>query len=117
MSFLYDTVQLMGWVGVALVPVTWLGCSLSAAIGVACGMLWAVGNFGLTGVLVSATFGQRHPSHLVRAGLWFLKVPLWYGVGSLLLLSSWSSPVGFLVGFSLWFPLLVISALRRSRAS
>ena len=107
----------MGWAGLVVVPATGLAFGVRAAAGVACGMLWAVGNVWLLNAAVSSTFGHPRAHWLTRAGLWVLKVPIWYAVGGVFVVSPWSSPVGFLVGFSLWLGLITLNAVRQATLS
>ncbi|MBI2105075.1 MAG: hypothetical protein HYT90_05840 [Candidatus Omnitrophica bacterium] len=116
MEFLRRTVRLIAWSSLFLVPGTAAVWGPRAAVGVAGGMSWAVANAWALSGLVHASLGEARSPWWARAGLWILKVPLLYAVGAVLAVSPWSSPVGFLAGFSLWFVGLVASALREAAA-
>lgn len=116
MEFLRCAVRLASWSAIVVLPVVALAFGWRAAIGVGGGLVWASANAGALAWLVRVLFDAHHAPWWVRTGLWALKLPLLYAVGALLVLSSWSSPVGFLVGFSLWFVLLFVSALRGAAA-
>jgi len=117
MEFLHRTVRLIACSSLLLVPVTAAVWGPRAAVGLAGGMAWAVANtWALTG-LVHASVGDSRAPWWARAGLWVLKGPLLYAAGAALAVSPWSSPVGFLAGFSCWFVCLVLSALRAASPS
>ncbi|MBI3009873.1 MAG: hypothetical protein HYY57_02685 [Candidatus Omnitrophica bacterium] len=44
--------------------------------------------------------------------LWCIKLPILYGIAAVLVVSAKVSPIGFLLGFSLWFVLLMAVAFR-----
>ena len=104
--------RLMGYTGLVLVPLAaWVG-GWRAAIGLASGMGWALANVWVMAHLVTGSLGQPRTSRWRQAVWWVVKLPLLYVLGGWLLLAPWSSPVGFLVGFSVWFVMLVVGALR-----
>ena len=114
MEFLHRTTRLMGWLGLVLVPLTAASWGLRAATGLLSGMVWAWANaWALTWLVHASVHTQRRWKQIA---LWIVKLPLLYLIGALFLLSPWSSSVGFLVGFSLWFVMLVVSALQRTAA-
>ena len=114
MEVIRDAAYLMGWVGLFLIPVVAVLWGVHVAVGVASGMLWALANMLVLAKLIKGSLSAPGLSRWRRAVLWVVKVPLLYLVGAFLLLSPWSSPLGFLFGFSLWFLMLVIGALRKS---
>ncbi len=86
------------------------------AVGVASGVCWSLANLWATTGLVQTSLQQTQRARLwKRTTLWMLKLPLLYSLGAYCIISRWSSPVGFLVGFSLWPILLCMSALRTAR--
>ena len=106
----------MAWAGLCLVPAAaWVG-GWRAVVGLTGGMLWALTNAWTLRWLVSGSLGSQRVSRGRWTLLWAVKLPLLYGVGALLLVSPWSSPVGFLIGFSSWFVLLVVGALQEATA-
>ena len=114
MEFLHRTARLMGWTGALLIPLVASVWGWRATVGVVSGMGWAWANAWALTWLVNASFQpQRRWRHIA---LWVIKLPLLYLIGAWFLVSPWSSPLGFLVGFSLWFMLLVVSALQRTAA-
>lgn len=112
MEFLQRTTRLMGWLGLILVPLTAVSCGLHAAVGLASGMVWAWANAWALARLVRSSVHVQH--RWKQVALWIVKLPFLYVVGALCLLSPWSSSLGFLTGFSLWFVMLVVSALHRT---
>ena len=108
--------RLLVWVAVFLIPVVASVYGGRAAVGVAGGMLWALANIWVLGRLIKGSLDVPRLPRWRHAVLWVVKIPLLYLLGALLLLSPWSSPVGFLAGFSLWFVMLVIGALRGETA-
>ncbi|MBI4341616.1 MAG: hypothetical protein HY598_04980 [Candidatus Omnitrophica bacterium] len=116
MVFVTETVHAMTWASLIMVPVAWLLGGPKAAIGVAGGMLWSLANVGALALLARIMMGTPRLSWPAHLGLWIVKIPLLYILGGVLAVSPWSSPVGFLVGFSLWFVLLMIIAARRVAA-
>ena len=112
MPFLRNTVQLVAWSSIALVPFIFIVFGARATIGFASGTLWAMANMWAITKLTCATITSSRPSKWRLVFLWVLKMPLLYIVAALLIISPWSSPIGFLAGFSFWFLSLVISALR-----
>ena len=116
MEAIHRAARVMGWMGLLLVPaVAWL-CGSRAAVGMASGMFWMLANVWTLTRLVRGSMGPQGASRWTQAALWIVKLPLLYGGGAFLLLSPWSSPLGFLAGFSLWFAALVIGALREGTA-
>ena len=110
MDFLRRTTHLMGWFGLVFVPLTAAWFGLRAAVGLGSGMVWAWANaWALSWLVRSAMHTQRRWKQIA---LWIVKLPLLYLIGALFLLSPWSSSLGFLAGFSLWFVMLVVSALQ-----
>ena len=107
-------VRWMGWSAVALVPAAGALAGWRAAAGLAGGMLWALANVWTLRRTLGplATGARRH--WWQHAGWWCLKVPVLYALGGLLLLSPWGSPIGFLAGFSWWFVVLCVGALRQT---
>ncbi len=112
MVFLRLAYRLTWWFGLVLIPLTALAYGSRAALGLFSGLLWSVVNAWVIERLTQGLTGsQRQP--LVKAViLWTVKVPLLYGVCALLIVSPWSSPIAFLVGLSLWFVSLMMSAIR-----
>lgn len=110
MEFLRRATRLMGWLGLILVPLAASVCGLRAAAGLLGGMVWAWANaWALTWLVDASVHAQRRWK---RITLWIVKLPLLYLVGAACLLGPWSSPLGFLVGFSMWFVMLIVSALQ-----
>ena len=116
MPFVRDAIPIMIGAGVVIVPLAARILGAQTAVGLASGMGWALANVWALAALVTTSTGARHVRFLQYAGLWILKLPLLYTIGGFLALSPWSSPVGFLAGFSLWFVCLMISAFRRGHA-
>ena len=110
MEFLHRTTRLMGWAGAFLVPAVSSVWGWRVGLGVVSGMGWAWANAWALTRLVSASFQPQHRWR--QLALWVIKLPVLYLLGAWLLVSPWSSPLGFLVGFSLWFVMLVVSAAR-----
>lgn len=105
--------------GVIAAPITLCAlvwCGPRAAVGTAGGMAWALANVAVLGALVASVTSRPSAPWSTRVGLLVVKLPVLYAAGALLAVSPWSSPVGFLIGFSLWFVLLVVSACRRAAA-
>jgi len=91
-----------------LAAVVWGG---RAAVGLLAGLAWTLANMRLIAALSTFTLRRRLGRNRWKAAaLWIVKLPVLYGLGALCLLSPWSSPVGFLAGFSLWFVALVAGA-------
>lgn len=111
MEFLHRTTRLMRWLGLGLVPLVAALCGLRAAVGLLSGMVWAWANAWALSWLVQASVQTQR--RWKQIALWIVKLPLLYLLGALFLLSPWSSSLGFLAGFSLWFVMLVVSALQR----
>ena len=86
------------------------------AVGLAGGILWALANIWVIGMLVKPLGSPQPRPWWKTAGFIVLKVPVLYAVGAVLLISPWSSPLGVLAGFSLWFVTLCLSALRGAAA-
>ena len=104
----------MGGAGVLLIPSVALVWGWRATVGVVSGMVWAWANaWALTWLVHASVHTQRRWK---QVALWIVKLPLLYLVGAFFLLSPWSSSLGFLVGFSLWFVMLVVSALHGTAA-
>jgi len=112
MVFLRAAYRLTWWFGLVLIPLTALAYGSRAALGLFSGLLWSVVNAWVIEHLTHRlTSSERQP--LIRTViLWTVKVPLLYGVCALLIVSPWSSPTAFLVGFSLWFVALMLGAIR-----
>ena len=110
------TARLLSWTGLFVVPVVAGVWGLRAAAGVASGMLWGLANVWALSRLVAGALGPRRAPLGIQVALWVVKIPLLYAVGAFLLLSPWGSPIGFLVGFSCWFALLFVGALRGAPA-
>ena len=117
MAYLRETVRLASWLSVPLLSLIMGAFGARAAVGLAAGMLWAMANVWVIGRLIRVSMGTERPQWRSVIGWWALKVPVLYVLGGVLLLSPWSSPVGFLAGFSFWFVALVVSALRRLRTA
>lgn len=116
MEFLHDTMRLMGWTALIGLPAAaWLG-SLRLAMGLAAGMGWAMANAWVMGRLIGQLMSDTRPRRVTRVAWWMLKLPVLYGVAGVLIVSPWSSAIGFVMGFSLWPVLLVVSVLRRAGA-
>jgi len=116
MEFLRDAARLMGWSGAVLVPIVGLRVGWTHAVGLAGGIAWVLLNAWVMSRLIQEAFVSGRPRSRRALGFWLLKLPTLYAVAAVLLLSPWSSPVGFLAGFSWWFVTLLISALRRAVA-
>ena len=116
MEFLQRTTRLVGWSGVILVPLVGLVWGARDAVGLASGLLWALANVRVLTWLVEAALDAKPQSRWSRLGMWVVKIPVLYVVVALLLLNPLGSPLGFLVGFSLWFLMLCVSALRGAAA-
>ncbi|MBI2495586.1 MAG: hypothetical protein HYY90_04170 [Candidatus Omnitrophica bacterium] len=112
MPFLTRAFRLMGILSAALLPIVAWTWGWRAAIGLAGGMLWALANVWVNGMLVKPIGSPQRRRWWKTASLVALKVPVLYVIGAALLLGSWSSPIGFVVGFSLWFVALGLGALR-----
>lgn len=104
----------MTWCAAALVPAAWLLFGWRAAVGLGAGMAWSLANTWTLARLVYGSAGPQRLSRWRQVAWWIVKLPLLYGVLLVAVISPWSSAVGFLVGFSLWFFLLVADALRRA---
>ncbi len=117
MVFVRQALRLMRWIGPLLVvSLGWI-FGWRAAIGVASGMGWSLANLWVTTGLVQTSLQQTPRARWWgRATLWMFKLPILYSIGIYCIVSRWSSPVGFLVGFSLWPILLCMSAVRTARA-
>lgn len=116
MQLLAQALRLTGALSLVLLPMVAGLVGWRAAIGLASGMLWALANVWVIRLLV-APLGSSHGRRWWKtAGLFVLKVPVLYTLGAFLLLSPWSSPVGFLIGFTLWFAALGLSAVRSAAA-
>ena len=114
MEFVRHTVRLMGWAGLLLVPAALLVFGPHVAIGLAGGIVWALANVWVLASLMRGVVEAQQRLWWQQVGLWTLKLPVLYAVGACFLVSPWSSSLGFLVGFSLWFALLMVSAIREA---
>lgn len=112
MELLIRQSRRIGWVSLVVLPGMCLCFGVRSMIGVGSGILWALANAVVTARLIAAGFGGSHLPWWRNAVLWAVKVPALYGLVVLCVISPWSSPVGFLVGFSLWFVVLVASAIQ-----
>ena len=116
MQFLTRALRLLGILGVAMPPmVAWMW-GWRAGLGLAGGILWALANIWVIGMLVKPLGSSQRRRWWKTASLFALKVPVLYTIGAAFLLSPWSSPLGFVVGFSLWFVALGLGALRGAAA-
>ena len=86
------------------------------AMGMLGGVTIALANLWVLCRFVNTMVSARRVGFWRQLGWWMVKIPLIYGCIALLLISRWSSPVGFLVGFSLWFAVLCFSALKQTVA-
>lgn len=114
MDFLSQAVRLTLLIGVVAVPVSVSVVGTRFAIGFLAGALWSLANLWALKALITRSFGFSRKPRWQKIVFAIVKFPLLYAVGGWLLLSSWSSPVGFLVGFSLWQVCLVMSAATRA---
>ena len=112
MTFVANTVRLVAWSAAAGLPVAALLFGWRIAIGIAGGLGLAIANAWALNGLTQTMFSPDHSGWWNKAGWWVMKIPVMYGLVGLLLLSPWSSPIGFLIGFSLWFGFLFAAALR-----
>jgi len=110
MDFLYRAVRLTLLISLVVIPVSAPVVGVRFAIGFLAGALWSLANLWALKALITRSFGFSRKPRWQKITLAVVKFPLLYAVGCWLLLSSWSSPVGFLVGFSLWQICLVVSA-------
>lgn len=107
MEFLRRAARLTLLISLILIPLSAYVISVRFALGLLAGTVWSLANLWTVKALVARTVGSRRTPRWQRVGLFAVKFPLLYGLGGWLVLSSWSSPVGFLVGFSLWQVCLV----------
>ena len=115
MDFIRRAAWLALGVGLAMAPIVWWLFGVRAAVGVVAGLGWAVGNMWVLARLICSSVVSvvvfTRPRRRVRVSLWLLKGPVLYALGAWLVVSRWSSPLGFLIGFSMWFVLLIVGAL------
>ena len=116
MQLLSRALQLIGPLSVVVLPMAAWTLGWHVAIGLAGGILWALANAWTIGKLVKPLVSLQHRRWWKTMGLFILKIPVLYAIGAVLLLSPWSSPLGFVAGFSLWFVVLCLSALRGAAA-
>ena len=112
MAFLRSASHLAWGSLLVFTPLAALAWGWRAGVGFACGVLWSLANVW---IITSLTRPLVHPHRMPiwnTAGLWVVKVPVLYAVGAMLILSPWSSGLAFLAGFSWWFVLLIVSAMR-----
>ena len=117
MELVQRAIRLMVWTALGLIPAAGLVGGLRVSVGVAGGIAWILVNmWALSRLLQPLTSGvpRRAMAHL---GWWVLKLPVLYGAAVILLVSPWSSAVGFVIGFSMWFLVVWLCALRGVRAS
>ena len=105
-------VRRMGWVSLVALPGAWCCFGFHSMVGVGSGILWACANATITAKLIAVGFNGSHLPWWLSVALWVLKLPVLYGFLVLCVISPWGSPIGFLVGFSLWFVVLMASAIR-----
>ena len=116
MDILHDALRGVMLLGMLAAPLAAGLFGWRAGVGVAGGITWAVANVWVLAKLVTTMVGASKRPWWQGAWWWVLKLPVLYGIGAVLLVSSWSSPIGFLVGFSLWFVAVVACAVRRAVA-
>ena len=116
MDCLRETTRFMKWAACLGVPGVTALWGFRVATGLAIGVLWGLVNFWVIGKLMEPLTMTDRPGLLSRAWWWVVKLPVLYGVGVVCLLSPWSSPVGFLVGFSMWWVVLWANAFRQTSA-
>ena len=117
MDIIRQTIRFFGWTALVLGLLTAVLFGMRAVVGLESGMAWALANVWALKRLIGGTVSASKVGFWTCAALWIVKFPVLYGLGAVLLVSSWSSSVGFLVGFSAWFLLLWINALRHVRSS
>ncbi len=115
MTFIAQTFRMAAYSASGL-PFVGLLFGWRVAIGIAGGLGVALANIWVLQGLIQAMFRSGRTGIWTQVAWWVMKIPVIYGLAILLLVSSWSSPIGFLVGFSLWFGLLFASALRSTYA-
>lgn len=107
----------MWWSSLVLVPSVALGCGPRTAVGFSGGLLWSLANVWVMMGLTKPLASPRRIPAWKTAGLWLVKGPVLYAIGAILIVSPWSSAIAFLAGFSWWFVLLVVSAIRVAAGS
>ena len=117
MELVQRAIHLMGWTALGLIPVAGLVGGFRVAIGLAGGIAWTLVNVWVLGRLLQPLTHGIHRRAMAHLGWWILKVPVLYGAAGILLVSSWSSAVGFIVGFSMWFLVVWLCALCGAEAS
>jgi len=110
MDFLSRAVRLTLLISLIAIPVFASVFGIRVAIGFLTGALWSLANLWALTALITRSFGFSRKPRWQKIVFAMVKFPLLYALGCWLLLSPWSSPVGFLVGFSLWQICLVVSA-------
>ena len=114
MDIVTQTSRRMMWCMAVLVPATWLTFGWRHAVGVGAGMVWSLANAWALTRLVRGSLASPQLPRWRQTAWWVVKLPLLYGVAALMLVSPWSSAVGFLTGFSSWFVFRVTGALRET---
>jgi hypothetical protein len=90
--------------------------SPSAGLGLLAGAAWGCVNLFVTGQVVRALVSSERPGKLRILRLSFIKFPLLYGAGFLLLRSGVCPPGSLLSGFSLVLLVIFLKALGASAA-
>jgi hypothetical protein len=118
MEFLHRAVRLTLLISGIGVPLAVVVVGVPFALGLLGGVVWSLANLWVLKALMVRTISPPPGSRRWQnAMLFVVKFPLLYAVGGWLLLSSWGSPVGFVIGFSLWQACLVLSASVRAISS
>jgi hypothetical protein len=95
-------------------PFAALYVKLSFAISMLFGCLWGCANLFLIRVLVTKTLGAKIKSKFWIIAIIFVKFPLLYFFGYLLLKWTYLSPYGLLLGFTAIFIVTVLKVVSRS---
>ncbi|MBI2094102.1 MAG: hypothetical protein HYT88_05195 [Candidatus Omnitrophica bacterium] len=112
MEIVHKAIRLAILVLLGLVPALILLGHWRFAAGLGCGLAWAIANIWAIGLLVNSALGPTPARFWKMLALWCIKLPILYGIAAVLVVSAKVSPIGFLLGFSLWFVLLMAVAFR-----
>lgn len=116
MDFVHQTTRAVGWAAVLLAPCATALFGWRAGVGLVSGAGWMLLNVWVIGQLIHHGMLASRQTIWSRLGWWAVKVPVLYALAACCLVAPWSSPIGFLAGFTMWFVVLWVQALRRRAA-
>ena len=117
MDSVRQTARAVGWAAILLAPCATALFGWRAGVGLVSGVGWMLLNVWVMRRLIEGGGGASRASRWSQAGWWMVKVPVLYALAAFCLVHPWSSPIGFLAGFTMWFVILWVQALRRSQAN